>query len=162
MLSIALRHADHTRKYHVSPSHKSGWDLTLIEDLQPTRQGHYDDWHPAERAASARLYAQGAGASLGGKVLDPDSKVVVSAAVIVRNEATGEIRTTTTDGVGHFSVTSVTPGLYTLEVVVPGFEIVRRSGVRAAAGTPEDVIISLSVANISEKVTVATALPPAA
>ena len=113
-------------------------------------------------AASARLYAQGAGASLGGKVLDPDSKVVVSAAVIVRNEATGEIRTTTTDGVGHFSVTSVTPGLYTLEVVVPGFEIVRRSGVRAAAGTPEDVIISLSVANISETVTVSTALPAAA
>ncbi len=50
MLSIALRHADHTRKYHVSPSHKSGWDLTLIEDLQPTRQVHYDDWHRVERA----------------------------------------------------------------------------------------------------------------
>jgi hypothetical protein len=50
MFSIALRQAEHTRKYRVSPSNVSGWDLTLLEDLRPTRQVHYDDWHRVERA----------------------------------------------------------------------------------------------------------------
>jgi hypothetical protein len=50
MFSIALRHAEHTRKYRVSPSDTSGWDVTLLEDLQPVRQVHYDDWHRVERA----------------------------------------------------------------------------------------------------------------
>ncbi len=45
---------------------------------------------------------------------------------------------------------------------MPGFEIVRRSGIRASLGTPEDLTIGLSVANISETVTVSTALPAAA
>src|SRR5262249_43834862 len=110
---------------------------------------------------SVGLYAQGS-VSLSGKVLDPDSKVVVNAAVIVRNESTNEIRTATTDAVGHFSVTGLTSGLYTVEVAVPGFEIVRRSGVQASTGTPEDLSINLSVANISETVTVSTAHPAAA
>ena len=49
---------------------------------------------------SVGLYAQGS-ASISGKVLDPDSKVVVNAAVIVRNESTNAIRTVATDAVGN-------------------------------------------------------------
>jgi iron complex outermembrane receptor protein len=113
-------------------------------------------------AAGPGLQAQGTGGSVSGNVLDPDSKVVVNAAVIVRNEATNEIRTTATDAVGHFSVTGLLPGLYAIEVAVPGFEIVRRTGVQASTGAPEDLSIKLSVANISETVTVSTALPAAA
>src|SRR5215467_8254348 len=110
---------------------------------------------------SVGLYAQNP-ASIAGKVLDPESKVVASAAVIVRNESTNEIRTTVTDGVGHFSVTGLTPGLYTVEVAVPGFEIVRRAGVQASTGGSEELSINLTVANVSETVTVSTALPAAA
>jgi iron complex outermembrane receptor protein len=113
-------------------------------------------------ALALSLLAQADPASLSGKVLDPDSKVVVNAAIIVRNETTNEIRTIATDGAGHFVVSGLTPGMYTIEVAVPGFEIVRRNGVRASAGTPEDLTISLTVANISETVTVSTALPAAA
>ncbi|HUK33101.1 MAG TPA: TonB-dependent receptor, partial [Vicinamibacterales bacterium] len=113
---------------------------------------------------STAAFAQAASgaATLSGKVLDPESKVVVNAAVIVRNEATNDIRTTSTDAVGHFSMTGLAPGLYTIEVAVPGFEIVRRAGVRAQEGLAEDVAINLTVANISETVTVSTALPTAA
>ena len=50
MFSIALRHREHTRKYHVSPSPPGGWELTLTEDLKPTRHVHFDDWHRVERA----------------------------------------------------------------------------------------------------------------
>src|ERR1043165_2829295 len=89
-------------------------------------------------AAPAAARAQ-ATAALTGVVLDPDAKVVVNGAVIVRNESTNEIRTAATDGVGHFAVTGLAPGLYTVEVAAPGFEIVRRAGVQAATGQTEDV-----------------------
>lgn len=52
MFAIALRHADHTRNYRVSASQPSGWELTLVEDLKPIRQVHYDDWHRVERAVA--------------------------------------------------------------------------------------------------------------
>ena len=112
--------------------------------------------------AVARAQATSGVAAVTGVVLDPDAKVIVNAAVIVRSETTGEIRTTTTDAAGHFSVTGLTPGLYALEVAVPGFEMIRRNGVRAAVGAPEDLSIKLSVANITETVTVSAALPAAA
>ena len=54
------------------------------------------------------------------------------------------------------------PGPYTIEVAVPGFEIVRRNGVQVTTGKPEDISIRLSVANITETVTVSAALPAAA
>jgi iron complex outermembrane recepter protein len=97
-----------------------------------------------------------------GTVLDPDSKSVVNAAVVVRNETTGASVTATTDGRGKFSVAGVPPGTYTVEVLVPGFEAVRRGGIRVTEGTPTTVSIQLSVANISETVTVSAALPAAA
>ena len=53
MFSIALCHDDHTRKYRVTPGQESGWELTLTEDLTPTRKVHYEDWHRVERALAA-------------------------------------------------------------------------------------------------------------
>jgi len=50
MFSIALRHDEHTRKYRMTASQLSGWELTLTEDTKPTRQIHYEDWHRVERA----------------------------------------------------------------------------------------------------------------
>ena len=50
MFSIALRHDEHTRRYRVTAAPESGWELTLTEDLKPTRHIHYDDWHRVERA----------------------------------------------------------------------------------------------------------------
>ena len=99
--------------------------------------------------------------TIAGVVLDPDAKAVVGAAVLARNELSGDVQTTTTDGRGHFSV-DVPPGIYILEVAVPGFEIVRRNGVQTSSGRTEEISIKLSIANISETVTVSVALPAAA
>src|SRR5215831_18996476 len=98
-------------------------------------------------SALAQSAPRGA-ATLSGKVLDPDSKVVANAALIIRNEATNEIRTASTDAVGRFSLSGLPAGMYTIEVAVPGFEIVRRSGIRASEGIVEDVSINLTLANI--------------
>jgi hypothetical protein len=50
MFSIALRHEEHTRHYDVSPSQPSGWELTLLEDLERIKHVHFEDWHRVERA----------------------------------------------------------------------------------------------------------------
>src|SRR5258705_4086048 len=100
-------------------------------------------------------------AILGGSVTDPEGKAVVNAAVLVRNEATADLRTTTTDETGRFSVTGLPSGSYTIEVVVPGFDLVQRTGVALGDGT-FSLSIRLTVANIVETVTVSAALPEAA
>src|SRR5262245_59419166 len=113
-------------------------------------------------AGSARAQSADGKAAIAGVVQDPDAKAVVGAVVMSRNEQSGETQTTTTDGRGHFSFV-VTTGTYAIEVVVPGFEIVRRNGVQSTAtGNAEEIAIKLSIANISESVTVSVALPAAA
>jgi len=106
--------------------------------------------------------ARAQSAAIAGVVQDPDSKAVVGAVVMSRNVQSSDMQSTTTDGRGHFQF-AVQPGSYTLEVIVPGFEIVRRTGVQTTnSGNPQEIAIKLSIANISETVTVSTALPEAA
>ena len=41
-------------------------------------------------------------AAVNGSVIDPEGKVVVNAAMLIRNEASADLRTTTTDATGRF------------------------------------------------------------
>ena len=112
--------------------------------------------------APVAALAQGpTSAAMSGVVLDPDGKAVVDAAVIVRNETSGEIRTLTTDNTGHFRAAGLRPGPYTVEVAVPGFDLLRKNGIEVTERT-EDISFQLSVANVTETVTVSAALPAAA
>jgi iron complex outermembrane receptor protein len=109
-----------------------------------------------------RLFAQTESATLAGSVTDPDGKAVVAAAILVRHEASSETRTTTTDGSGRFALQNLSTGAYTVDVFVPGFETIRRESVQLTAGRVEELAFRLTVANISESVTVSAALPAAA
>lgn len=111
---------------------------------------------------AAVLHAAESSTVIAGSVLDPEGKAVVDAIVLVRNEDTQAMRATTTDGTGHFMSPDLAAGTYTLELAIPGFDIVRRNGVMVASGQTLDVPIRLSVANVSEAVTVSAALPQAA
>ena len=108
--------------------------------------------------AAAQTAAPGV---LAGVVLDPDGGAVPEASVIARNDADDTAQATSTDRAGRFTVQGLKPGTYTIEVAVPGFDIVRRSGVAVVAGKPEDISVRLTLANISESVTVSAALPAA-
>jgi iron complex outermembrane recepter protein len=112
-------------------------------------------------SATARAQSDPAAGTIAGVVLDPDAKAVVGAGIIIRNETTGDTQTAVTDGSGHFSVSRLRTGPYTVEVGVPGFDIVRRNGIQVVGNTQE-ISIQLSIANIAETVTVSTALPAAA
>ena len=115
---------------------------------------------PSPAIASSEQDAQTA--TIQGTVLDPDGKAVVDAIVMVRDEATAALKATTTDGAGHFVSNALKPGAYTVEVAVPGFDLVRRNAVVVRAGATEDVPIRLTIANVAESVTVSAALPQAA
>ena len=119
----------------------------------------------APRPCAAQSASSGAalsGTTLSGSVLDPDGKVVVDAVLLIRNETTNAMRTATTDAKGQFSIADLPPGPYAIEVAVPGFAIVRQNSVMLTAGKGEDISFRLSVANITEQVTVSAALPAAA
>jgi len=107
------------------------------------------------------LLAQAGTGTLAGAILDPDGKAVVAASVVIRNETGREMRTAVTDGSGHFSVAGLLEGSYALEVFVAGFETVRRNAVVTSDRT-EEIAVKLTVANITESVTVTAALPAAA
>jgi hypothetical protein len=48
MFRIALRKADHIRRYAISTLGESGWEVTLEREGE-TRHVVYDDWHRVER-----------------------------------------------------------------------------------------------------------------
>ena len=109
-------------------------------------------------ALAPALHAQTSGGTrVEGTVLDPDNKAVVNAPVLVRNETTGAVVTTTTDGAGRFSASDLAPGSYAVEVFVPGFEAIRRTGIQVTAGAATTVSIQLSVANIRTAHAISTA-----
>lgn len=96
-------------------------------------------------AAYAQSAAIGQFGTLTGTVTDPDSKVVVDAIVMVRNEASGNTKAVTTDGAGRFNA-ALEPGRYTIEVAVPGFDLVRRSAIEVRAGETAEAPVALSLA----------------
>ncbi len=93
-------------------------------------------------------------ATLAGTVLDQAGKAVGSATVMVRNDATGATGNTTSDPEGHYSVSSLPVGTYTVEVTANGFAKATRTGVQLPAAGVEDVGITLSVASLTQALTV--------
>src|SRR5688572_33484171 len=53
MFSRELILAGHSRRFIVTPSTSSGWELKVVSDRDVVRQAFYSDWHRLERAMSA-------------------------------------------------------------------------------------------------------------
>jgi hypothetical protein len=65
--------------------------------------------------------AQTTSATLTGTVFDASGAVVSDAAVTLKNEASGDLRTTTSNGEGYFTFAAVPPGTYSVTVEKDGF-----------------------------------------
>jgi iron complex outermembrane receptor protein len=96
------------------------------------------------------LDAQGSGATIAGTILDQAGKSVAAASVTVKDTGTFS-RAVTTDGEGHFSVTGLAAGTYSIETSSPGFALNSRRGVEVAANGSENVTITLNVDAISNR-----------
>jgi hypothetical protein len=92
-------------------------------------------------------YAQSTG-TITGTVTDATGAVIPNAAVIVRNQATGDERQTVTDSAGIYLVPSLTVGQYRVEVKATGMQPTAATGVELSVGSTarQDFIVKVSTA----------------
>jgi hypothetical protein len=103
---------------------------------------------------SAGAFAQSDKGTIGGFVKDTSGAVVPGAKILLANEATGESYQATTDSQGHYTVTNLTAGDYTLTAEVKGFKKYVSYHNTLGANTALDLDAPLSVGAMTEEVTV--------
>ncbi|HEV8488142.1 MAG TPA: carboxypeptidase-like regulatory domain-containing protein [Blastocatellia bacterium] len=80
-----------------------------------------------------------------GTVLDPNQAAIVGAAVILKNEVTGDVRGTTSSDAGAFSFKLLKPGSYTLEIQAEGFSRQLINGLGVAMNQAKQVPVKMSL-----------------
>src|SRR5580704_3670494 len=98
--------------------------------------------------------AQLAGASLSGQVSDPSGAVVVAASIVIKNNATGEVRIVTTNARGLYSAQNLPPGLYSIRVSAPGFATHLEQGVELTVGGVRELDLSLTPGEVTQTIDV--------
>ena len=99
------------------------------------------------------LRAQNGGA-IGGAIVDQAGKSIEGASVTVKNEGGTVSGSATADAQGHFTVSGLALGQYSVEVTSPGFARNTRLGVNVNGAGSQDISITLNVDAISQSVTV--------
>ncbi len=89
-----------------------------------------------------------------GTVADPTGAAVADAKVVIKHLATGRERTVTTDQAGRFVAPLLDVGNYQITVSAPGFGTIINSGYSLALGQTVVANISLTVAKVTETITV--------
>lgn len=84
---------------------------TNIPIIVSVPQAQKQDKEPIDR--SAQIY---------GSIYDSSRAVITGADIILTNETTGDTYKTTSNEEGKYSIKSLAPGLYTMEIVTSGFE----------------------------------------
>jgi len=103
-----------------------------------------------------RTEAQIITGSLTGIVMDSSSAVVPGATVTMTNERSGDIRRTTTNSEGYFSISGVLPGSYTVTIEHPGFQPYKAEKVTFNAGdrrTLGEVVLQVATTGTEVSVT---------
>src|ERR1700722_1268489 len=100
--------------------------------------------------APARLSAQQGGATIGGTVLDQSGKPIGGASVTLKNDTPTFSSAATSDAEGHFSVSGLSAGTYSVEATSPGFALSVRRGVDASAAGSANLSITMKVDAISQ------------
>jgi len=102
---------------------------------------------------SSLCLAQQLTGTLIGTAVDSTGASVPNAKVTMKNEASGDIRTTLTNGTGYFSITAIQPGTYTVIVAAQGFKQWQQKGVVFNQGDNRNLpSITLQVGAINETV----------
>ncbi|MGD0775924.1 MAG: carboxypeptidase-like regulatory domain-containing protein [Candidatus Solibacter sp.] len=105
----------------------------------------------------ASLSAQSIYSTLTGTVSDPAQAVVPGATVKLRNEQSGSLRDTVTNGEGYFTFASLSVGDFTYELSVEakGFVMYKAGGIALSSAEKRNINVTLKVGATSETVEVA-------
>jgi hypothetical protein len=98
-------------------------------------------------------------AAVEGTVIDPDSRAVAGALVLIISSETGYDRTVYTDARGRYFASGMPVGTYLIDVSAANFASAQRLGVRLAVGATETVNFALKIGKVAETVTVRGAAP---
>jgi hypothetical protein len=108
----------------------------------------------AARAKGQVLYG-----TLTGTVTDKTSAVIPNAAVTLTDQATGQVRTATSNAQGDYELTNLLPGTYTLAVQQPGFAAFTEKNIAIEINRQARVGVILQPAGVTQVVTVTQAAP---
>lgn len=101
--------------------------------------------------------AQQLTATLNGTAYDQSGAVVPNAQVVVKNESSGDTRTTTANNNGYFTLTALQPGTYSVTVSAPGFRSWEQQHLTLNLGDNRTLPnIALQVGQTSQQVEVVT------
>lgn len=106
---------------------------------------------------AANLPAQSIYATLTGVVSDPSQAVVTGAQVKLRDQQSGSLRDTVTNGDGYYTFASVPVGTYELTVGIKGFETSKIENIDLGGGEKRNVNVVLKVGATTETVEVSGA-----
>lgn len=103
---------------------------------------------------------QVSGGSLAGTITDRSSAVIPGAGITARNEETGVIAKTTSNGEGAFSIPNLIPGRYQVTVTAAQFRTAVQSGILLTVGAEQVVNFSLTPGAVQEVIEVTDAVRP--
>src|SRR5580658_2562392 len=107
---------------------------------------------------AAHAQAQTAG-EITGQVLDQSKAAISNAAVTATNSATGAVRKAQTDSQGHYALTDLPVGTYSVIVEHEGFQQLTQTGVMLNVATTATLNSTLTIGPVSQKVFVTSEAP---
>ncbi len=102
----------------------------------------------------ASLHAQTTTGTIAGTVTDIQNAAIPNANITITNTGTGIARTITSDAGGRYSVTSLIPGVYTIEVKIDGFKTSKLTGITLDVSQVLNENITAQVGGTTETVDV--------
>jgi iron complex outermembrane recepter protein len=102
----------------------------------------------------AQAGSQPAGATLEGNISDAKGGLIGQATIVVRNDATGRIKTATADAMGHFSIAGLAIGTYTVDASAPGFATATLKNIHVAADHTDSAALTLQIGSATADITV--------
>jgi Carboxypeptidase regulatory-like domain/TonB-dependent Receptor Plug Domain len=98
-------------------------------------------------------FAQQLTGTLSATVTDAAGAVVPNAKVTMKNDQSGDVRTTVSNGSGYFTVTAVQPGSYSVTIEAAGFKSWQQTGIVFAQGDNRTLpSVKLDVGQVTETV----------
>jgi hypothetical protein len=95
---------------------------------------------------------------LHGQVLDPSGAAVAGATVLITTPS-GDTLAVVTNHDGIFDKSALAPGKYTVEVSANGFALYKNDAVQIAAGSPQKLILTLSIESEQQSIVVTAETP---